>query len=257
MTHRSQYTDDVLNEMQLLYGEGYLSPGGAEEVDAILHGISLQSCRVLDLGCGVGGAAIRITRDLGAASVVGMDVEARSIERANAAAEAAGLSGQISFECLAPGPIPVQDESFDIVFLKDVFCHLEDKQPLFREINRVLRKGGVLAFSAWTTGIATMPGDTQTPRVVRRPDGLVLYFEPLTHYVNGLERSGFSSVVTNEHSNELLARTRSELDKVMALQRLHPDSGKMEQRIKVTERRLDSLQTGRLEHWHLRAARAL
>ena len=49
-------------------------------------------------------------------------------------------------------------------------------------------------------------------------------------FAEQVERSGFSSVVTNEHSNELLARTRSELDKVMALQRVHPDSGKMEQR---------------------------
>ena len=257
MTYRSQYSDAVLSEMQLLYGEGYLSPGGAEEVDAILEGVELKSCRVLDLGCGVGGAAIRMTRVFGAQTVVGIDVESRSIEQANSAVEAAGLSERISFKVVEPGPIPAANESFDIVFLKDVFCHLADKNPLFSDIHRVLRRGGILAFSAWTTGIATTPEDAATPRVVRRPDGLVLYFEPLAHYVTGLESSGFSSVVTTQHSAILLERTRRELDTVRGLQQQYPDSGKMEHRIKVTERRLQSLQTGRLEHWHLQATRAL
>ena len=141
MAYRSQYSDTVLNEMQLLYGEGFLSPGGAEEVDAILDGVSLRGCRVLDLGCGVGGAAIRITRELGAETVLGLDVEERSLELANAKVKTAGLSDQVSFEFMEPGPIPVADESFDIVFIKDVFCHLADKRPLFSEVSRVLRKG--------------------------------------------------------------------------------------------------------------------
>ena len=69
MPHTRQYSDTTLDEMQLLYGEGYLSPGGAEEVDAILDGVPVRGRRVLDLGCGVGGAAIRIVREHDAGSV--------------------------------------------------------------------------------------------------------------------------------------------------------------------------------------------
>ena len=43
MPHTRQYSDTTLDEMQLLYGEGYLSPGGAEEVDAILDGVPVLS----------------------------------------------------------------------------------------------------------------------------------------------------------------------------------------------------------------------
>ena len=256
MAYRSQYSDTVLNEMQLLYGEGFLSPGGAEEVDAILDGVTVRGCRVFDLGCGVGGAAIRIARELGAASVLGLDVEERSIERASAKVRGAGLADQIAFELVEPGPISAADESFDIVFVKDVFCHLADKRPLFSEVSRVLHKGGILALSAWTTGIALPSERPGTQRVVRRPDGLVLYFEPLENYQQVLEQSGFASITKREHSGWLLERTRRELETVRGIQGEPETSALREQRIEVTQRRLQSLESGRLEHWHLQATRA-
>ena len=53
MAHASQFSDITLDEMQFVYGEGYLSPGGAKEVDAILDGVTARRRRVLDLGGGV------------------------------------------------------------------------------------------------------------------------------------------------------------------------------------------------------------
>ena len=104
MAHTSQYSDTTLDEMQLLYGEGYLSPGGAEEVDAILDGVAVRGRRVLDLGCGVGGAAIRIVRELDAGTVVGIDVEEDALERATAAVSI------LDFRVSPPlGPFPAGD----------------------------------------------------------------------------------------------------------------------------------------------------
>ena len=105
---------------------------------------------VVSTCCGVGGAAIRIELDAG--SVIGIDVEEPALERATAAARAAGLAGRIRFELVSPGPIP--HESVDIAFCKDVICHLADKGPLFSEVGRVLRRGGTFAFGDWTRGSA-------------------------------------------------------------------------------------------------------
>ena len=251
MAHASQYGDTTLDEMQLLYGEGYLSPGGAEEVDAILDGVAVRGGRrVLDLGCGVGGAAIRIVRELDADTVVGIDVEASALERATAAVRAAGLAQRIAFELVAPGPIPFCDGSVDIVFCKDVICHLADKGPLFSEVDRVLRSGGVFAFGDWTRGTAADAACT-----VRRPDGLVLHFEPLERYQRGLERCGFTAISTRDHSAWLLERTRRELQIVLRLREESSDSESMENRIAVTRRRLENLETGRVEHWHVQASK--
>ena len=251
MPHTSQYSDATLDKMQLLYGEGYLSPGGAEEVDAILDGVTVRGRRVLDLGCGVGGAAIRIVRELDAGTVVGIDVEERSLERATAAVRAAGLAHRITFELMAPGPVPLTAESIDIVFCKDVISHLADKGPLFSEVERVLRGGGVFAFGDWTRGSAA-----DAPCTVHRPDGLVLHFEPLERYLRGLERNGFTSIGTRDHSAWLLERTRRELQAVLRLREERSDPESMEDRIAVTRRRLDNLETGRVEHWHVQASKA-
>ena len=251
MPHASQYSDATLDEMQILYGEGYLSPGGAEEVDAILDGVAVRGRRVLDLGCGVGGAAIRIVRELHARSVVGVDVEERTVERAAAAAREAGLARRVSFELTAPGPVPLRDESVDVVFCKDVICHLADKGPLFSEVARVLRSGGTFAFGDWTRGSAE-----DAPRSVVRPDGLELHFEPLARYLRELERCGFESIGTRNHSAWLLERTRRELETVLRLREEGSDPASMEKRIAVTRRRLENLKTGRLEHWHVQASRS-
>ena len=248
MPHVSRYSDTTLDEMQLVYGEGYLSPGGAEEVDAILDGVTVRGRRVLDLGCGVGGAAIRIVRELDARTVVGIDVEERALERATVAARAAGLSHRIAFELVAPGPIPLPDESVDIVFCKDVISHLADKGPLFSEVGRVLRSGGVFAFGDWTRGNAV-----DAPCTVRRPDGLVLHFEPLERYLRGLERSGFASIATRDHSAWLLERTRRELQTVLCRREESGDPESLEDRIAVSRRRLENLETERVEHWHVQA----
>ena len=250
MDHARQYSDRTLDEMQLVYGEGYLSPGGAEEVDALLDGVTVRGRRVLDLGCGVGGAAIRIVRELGAGTVLGIDVEERALGRATAAVEAAGLAGRITFELVSPGPFPLPDESVDIVFCKDVVSHLADKEPLFAEVARVLRSGGVFAFGDWTTGSAP-----EAPGTVRRPDGLVLHFEPLERYRQGLGRNGFTSIGTRDHSAWLLERTRRELDTVLRLREERSDPDSLEDRIAVARRRLHNLQCGRLEHWHVQASR--
>lgn len=58
----AEYTDESISFLETLWGEGYLSPGGPEEVRAVLDGIELTGKSVLDIGCGSGG----ITRSLAA-----------------------------------------------------------------------------------------------------------------------------------------------------------------------------------------------
>ena len=76
-----QYPDEFINRLEILWGEGFLSPGGADEVKLIFDGIDLNNKSVLDIGCGTGGAEVVLAGELNIDRVVGIDVEPQLIER--------------------------------------------------------------------------------------------------------------------------------------------------------------------------------
>ncbi|MDX1575415.1 MAG: methyltransferase domain-containing protein, partial [Kiloniellales bacterium] len=125
-----QYSDAVLASMQSLYGKGFLSPGGAAEVFDIVAGLSIEGRDVLDLGCGIGGASAVLAGELGAARVLGIDVEPESLKQAGELMEEVGLADRVSLAPVAPGPLPLHDQAVDVVFSKDVLCHVPDKPAL-------------------------------------------------------------------------------------------------------------------------------
>ena len=56
MTENNQHYDhEHLKFLEMLWGEGYLSPGGVDEVREILKGFDVADKKVLDIGCGAGG----------------------------------------------------------------------------------------------------------------------------------------------------------------------------------------------------------
>jgi phosphoethanolamine N-methyltransferase len=147
-----EYTGDAIAAYELRWGEGFLSPGGAEEVARMLEGADLRGREVLDIGCGIGGADVVLVRDHGAGHVLGIDVERPALDRAAARATAAGLTDRLSFQLVAPGPLPFAEASFDVVFSKDSIIHVADKAALFGEALRVLRPGGGFVVSDWFRG---------------------------------------------------------------------------------------------------------
>jgi SAM-dependent methyltransferase len=68
---------------------------------------------------------------------------------------------RIGYRLIEPGPLPLPDGSFDVVFSKDAIIHVADKSALYAEAFRVLRPGGGLLVSDWLRG----DGDDLTPKV--------------------------------------------------------------------------------------------
>jgi 2-polyprenyl-3-methyl-5-hydroxy-6-metoxy-1,4-benzoquinol methylase len=98
---------------------------------------------VLDLGCGWGGRPIRWL-EVGANSVLGVDVSEWQISRARAFAEEKGQYGA-RFEVGTGEAIPSDDDSFDLVVMNDVMEHVINPEQVVAECHRVLRSGGRLA----------------------------------------------------------------------------------------------------------------
>ena len=149
ITDDGDYGAKQVGFLEIIWGEGFLSPGGIEELDLMLSGLNISNKDVLDVGCGCGGAAFHLTRNYNVNSVTGIDVEPLVIQRATELAHKYSLTDKTNFEVVEPGPIPFEENQFDVVFSKDAFLHIPDKEALAFEVARVIRPGGLLVASDW------------------------------------------------------------------------------------------------------------
>jgi SAM-dependent methyltransferase len=102
-----------------------------ERILAHLHPDAL----VLDVGAGAGILPAMNFRGF-AARICGIDLDPRVVHNPN-------LDEGLVADA---GKIPYPDASFDVVFADNVMEHLDNPLGAFREINRVLKPGGVLLF---------------------------------------------------------------------------------------------------------------
>lgn len=97
---------------------------------------------VLDLGSGPGLDALLAGRRVGPGGhVIGVDMTPEMLQRARAAAEAAGAAN-VEFRAGRLEELPVDDASIDAVTSNCVINLVPDKAAVFREMARVLRPGG-------------------------------------------------------------------------------------------------------------------
>jgi ubiquinone/menaquinone biosynthesis C-methylase UbiE len=186
------YSKKLIRMLEIVWGDGWLSPGGSEEVRLVLEGLSLEGKSVLDIGSGAGGADIQLVENHGAGYVMGLDVEDTVIATARSKAEARGLSHRIGFAKVAPGPLPLPPATFDIVFSKDSIVHIPDKHALAREVFRVLKPGGFFAASDWLIGHDGEPSPEMKAYIAA--EGLDFGMASPTRYEEALKAAGFTDV---------------------------------------------------------------
>jgi SAM-dependent methyltransferase len=106
-----------------------------------------EGSRLLDVGCGSGGPALRLAEITGT-RVVGIDLLDAGITTATRLAEERGLADRARFSRVdAEGRLPFDDQSFDAVVSIDVMCHLPNRLDILREWRRVTAPGARILFT--------------------------------------------------------------------------------------------------------------
>jgi SAM-dependent methyltransferase len=124
-----------------------IAPIAAQVVDAADRRRTLRGAEVIDLACGTGSAALAAAAR--GARVTGLDItpELVAIASARAGAEAVSwYTGDASDTGLTAGSFDVAVSNMGIIFV--------DPDQQVAEVTRLLKPGGVLAFSAWIRSAA-------------------------------------------------------------------------------------------------------
>ncbi len=98
----------------------------------------VKGTKTLDYGCGAG-RSTRFLKSLGL-DVIGVDISQKFLK------EACKLDNKTHYCFIENSKIPAIDESYDLVFSSHVLLVVPTKQEmavLFKEIHRVLKKGGI------------------------------------------------------------------------------------------------------------------
>ena len=112
---------------------GEVWPIREQVLDAIPHG-----CKVLDIGCGVG-EMLLLLRDRNGCECYGLDIAPSAVE----IAKAKGIHAELA----ALPHIPYGDANFDACVCTETLEHVSDAKKTIKEIQRVLRPGGIVVLS--------------------------------------------------------------------------------------------------------------
>jgi phosphoethanolamine N-methyltransferase len=210
LSEPGEYDESMLALLQIIWGDGFLSPGGGEEIARLLEGSSIAGCKVLDIGCGLGAIDELLVREHGAGSVVGVDIDPQLVERMQARMARAGLSDRIEGRRVDGGPLPFEAAAFDVVFSKDSLVQIPDKAAIFAEILRVLRPGGRFIASDWLRG----GSGAYSPEMMEffRLEGIAYNMASLDESAAALRAAGFRDVQIRDRHAWYLPLAQRELE---------------------------------------------
>ena len=135
--------------IEKLYSENFLSLSGADGTDRLVAASGTeQGAHVLDIGCGLGGPAMRIASEHGR-KVTGVDLVATNVTTARERVLEAGLSGQVQIMEGDATALPFAEGTFDAVFSQDALCHVPDKGAALEEAARVVVHNGAIGLTDW------------------------------------------------------------------------------------------------------------
>lgn len=136
--------------------------GGRAATDHLLNQLNIsEQSRLLDVGCGLGGAA-RYVATKYSNHVTGIDLTPEYIETGEILSRWLSLGSCVSLSQGSALSMPYENNTFDGSYMLHVGMNIEDKASLFKEIYRVLKPGAF--FGVYD--------------IMRRQDGELIYPVP-------------------------------------------------------------------------------
>jgi ubiquinone/menaquinone biosynthesis C-methylase UbiE len=183
----SVYSGTQGDFMQLIFGQQLHIGGMRASIDlADRAGIGAGLTGV-DLCCCNGAGMRFLVRSRNVASMVGVDATEAVVERGRRLTQEEGLDDRIRFIHADACQSGLLSASANFVWSEDAWCYVPDKPKLIAEAARIVRPGGVIAFTDWVEGPAGLT-DSEAQRFL----GMMTFanVEDIAGYVSLLSASG-------------------------------------------------------------------
>lgn len=176
---------------QKLYGEHLISLGAYESIEQMFLGVKIKRLKALDVGFGLGGVAFYLAEKYHM-QISGVECHPWMVDYATRHAHKA-IAHQLEFKTyLEEGQIPYPLESFDLVYSKGVFNHIQDKPPLLCQLHARLKTKGRLVMHDW---IVANKVDTSSEGI---------FNETQSSYEHILHQAGFKQIEFRNDSQPYL-----------------------------------------------------
>jgi len=202
----SGYTQEAVDLVEFLYGDGMLELGNTASIDDMFSGIDLNNKYILDIGAGIGGVDTYLAQNH-TVTILGVDPERMLVERATQRANdlKQSFQGSVTFElCENNNLAQYADNTFDIVMSRSAILHVPhaDKQSYFAEMLRVLKPGGLLIIDDWMHPSSDY---TEAVREMMKADGIPYHLITPAEYKNMLTIADFTNITLRDTTDRAYA----------------------------------------------------
>eukprot|EP00483_Globobulimina_turgida_P001914 UN01916 len=166
----------------------------------------------IDLCCNNGESCRYLVRNRGVRKMHGVDLSATGVSRGRARSKEEGFApDQIEFTKadITKGLPMFESNSFDFVWGEDAWCYIPDKAALVATAFRLLKPGGVIAFTDWIAGSKPMTKEESEKYVTLMTFPADTFTKE--NYVEAMMMNGFN-VELAEHSNRFVPCTQLYID---------------------------------------------
>ncbi|NQY08053.1 MAG: methyltransferase domain-containing protein [Flavobacteriales bacterium] len=210
MAQEDEYGESMIQVLELLWGSGYMAPGGEQNVLNLFKGFHLKGKKILDLGCGLGGPACFLAESHGA-RVTGIDIESNLIRLSKERAAYKGVEDKANFILVEPGNLNFPNEEFDYVMSIGGLTQIEDKGQTYKEILRVLKNGGCFTSYEWLKSPAEI---SQDMLYFFEVEGLTYSLQSIEEQRKALGEMGFEQIEQTNASTWYKKKAREEYENI-------------------------------------------
>ncbi|KAL5280465.1 COQ3.2 family protein [Megaselia abdita] len=204
-----QYSHKGIHKYELIFGEGFISTGGVTTTvhlcEKYLDGKLPENPKILDVGCGIGGGSVFLA-DRYNATVVSIDLGTNVI---NIAKERYASKKNVSFAVEDAFFAEYKSGEFDMIYSRDAFIHVAEKEKLFNLFYKWLKPGGFVFISDYCCGEEAVLTDAFKAYVAQRNYSLTTW----QNYERFLTNAGFTAKGENvtEWFRHILAMEKERL----------------------------------------------